>query len=204
MLKRLNVSSEAQSEDEWVEILKLWHLGSHNVLMLAFQNSGTMATQRASFQLSDACYSSPFPCFSGLQALTECLLPASSQLNDVTVHLVGDDSSAARVVFFWSLSHFRKGSSFTQGPSKPLSLCLFVSRAPFFPPDDLVSYPLWYSFELWLFHLSGRAVCDTQGWAVAATSRLQPSLSSFVTSLGRAPGTGKHPILPRTSLDIPC
>lgn len=133
MLKRLNVSSEAQSEDEWVEILKLWHLGSHNVLMLAFQNSGTMATQRASFQLSDACYSSPFPCFSGLQALTECLLPASSQLNDVTVHLVGDDSSAARIVFFWSLSHFRKGSSFTQGPSKPLSLCLFVSRAPFSP-----------------------------------------------------------------------
>jgi len=57
--------------------------------MLAFQNSGTMAIQQASFQLSVF----PFSCFLGLQSLTECLLPASSKLNDVTVHLVRDNNS---------------------------------------------------------------------------------------------------------------
>lgn len=186
MLKRLNISSEAQSED-WAEILKLWHLESHNILMLAFQNSGTMATQWASFQLSDACYSSPFPCFSGLQALTECLLPESSQINDVTVHLVGDNSFTPRVVFFWSLSHFRKGSSFTRGLSKPSSLCLFISRA-FFP--QLVSFLA--PIQFWAANVP--PVRQGSVWHPGlGCGRPQPSFSSFVTSLGRAPGTGKPP-----------
>lgn len=47
----------------------------------------------------NVCYFSPFSCFFRLQSLTERLLPARSELNDVTAHLVRDDNSAAQVVF---------------------------------------------------------------------------------------------------------
>lgn len=50
-------------------------------------------------QLSDICYFYPC-CFFGLQSVTECLLLARSNVNDVTVHVVRDDCSAAQTVFF--------------------------------------------------------------------------------------------------------
>lgn len=52
-----------------------------------------------------------------------------------------------------------------------------------------------------MFHLSGGAMCGTQGWAVADFSLHYPLLLPALEEL-MEPGT--LPILPRTALDIPC
>lgn len=120
---------------------------------------------------------------------------ASSQIIDVTVHLVGDDSSTPQVVFFWSLSHLREGSSFTQGPSKPSNLCLFISRplfssrwAHFLPP----------MIQFWAVNVPCQG---GQGWAVPGSSLHFPLLLAALEELLEQ---GNSPILPGTALDIPC
>lgn len=97
-LKRLNIRSEAQSEDKReLRYCNYDILGVTIFWCWPFKMQGQRQYSKASHQLSNVCSLSSFSCFLRLQSLTDCLLPARSKLSDVTVHLDRDGNSAAQV-----------------------------------------------------------------------------------------------------------